>query len=122
MQLLRFAQHDSAIFSQRGKAATKLVGPNGVRPRGERRSPLRGKQNLRSTKRSRRIVVQLLSFELAVRSAAILSRVRCGLEARAPDDRARDQGITTVPIFLLTSARTCGSLHACSMGRSRPVG
>jgi hypothetical protein len=36
------------VSTTRLLATTKHVGPNGVRPRGERRSPLRDTQNLRS--------------------------------------------------------------------------
>jgi tetratricopeptide (TPR) repeat protein len=43
---------------RRGRAATKHVGPNGVRPWGERRSPLLNAQKLRHTRRRPQLVPQ----------------------------------------------------------------
>jgi hypothetical protein len=43
---------------QRGRAATKHVGPNGVRPWGERRSTLDRAENVRGTTTSHELVLQ----------------------------------------------------------------
>jgi hypothetical protein len=46
------------IVEQRRRAAAQYVGPNGVRPWGERRSPPRHAQNPRGATRSDKLVLQ----------------------------------------------------------------
>jgi len=47
------------VLQQRGGAATKHVGPNGVRPSGGRRPPLHNTQHLRDTRRRLQLVLQI---------------------------------------------------------------
>jgi hypothetical protein len=57
LRLMSPARFSSTIYLARPPAATKHVGPNGVRPWGERRSPIHNAQDLRGTRRRLQLVL-----------------------------------------------------------------